>query len=220
MLTTHGTFHQSSKAKLAAPCPDAPSFRGSRVCFWWGFFCHHNSTFQRYSCHCTFQKEITEDKFFEITYTHKEWIASGGCNEDANGLTQLQAAGTCPAKICFKIEGTSATLSVWCQVYNTALVLFFSTQPQNQPDHFPEITRPAPPPSHRGGFSHNFAEPLELCPLLQLHTCCWAHQGFSWFYAFISKDFAVQPTQGFCVSPNSVMKVKLKCWSANVLRCL
>lgn len=32
--------------------------------------------------------------------------------QNANGLTQMQAEGTCPAKICFKIlEGTQAALS-------------------------------------------------------------------------------------------------------------
>lgn len=60
-------------------------------------------------------------------------------------------------------------MSVSCHVDDTALVLFFYTQPQNQPDHFPEIKLPHQPATgpwllRPGHMLHNLAEPVELCP--------------------------------------------------------
>lgn len=121
------------------------------------------------SCgHCSF----TKDELFEIAHTHiTDENHQVVVMKKASGLTQVHAEGPHPAKICFKIlEEMSAILSGWCHI-KTASILSFYTQPQNQPDHFPEIKLARVSPAGYG-FSHLA---IWCTTLLSLHSPVLSH---------------------------------------------
>lgn len=146
---TRAFYHQSSKARFAAPHPDAPPFHGIKV-FWPSQF-----YISKISVATALSKTRSLTTYSLKFHTH---VADENHQvvvmKNANGLIQVQAEGPSPAKICFKIlEEMSATLSGWCHVKGTASVLFFCIQSQNQPELFPEIKLYQVSPT-TCGFSH------------------------------------------------------------------
>lgn len=101
-----GLLSPRQGSQISSPRPDAPSFQDQ------GFLPITVVHFKDSHGLCPFQRQITKDEVSEILHT-QQMKTIGGCDEECQRLTQVQAGGTCPAKICFKVlEETSAASSV------------------------------------------------------------------------------------------------------------